>query len=120
MRFLLDQDVYASTAHFLISDGHDVVQAAQLGLSQAPDQVLLQTAMAQRRILVTRDRDYGGLVFVQGIRSAVIYLRILPSTEERVHRQLEIILARHTEAEITSAFLVVEAEGYRLRHLSFK
>jgi predicted nuclease of predicted toxin-antitoxin system len=44
MRFPLDQDVYAVTARFLGSLGHDVVRAAQLGLSQAGDEELLKVA----------------------------------------------------------------------------
>ena len=34
MKFLLDQDVYAITARFLIDAGHDVVLVAQLGLER--------------------------------------------------------------------------------------
>lgn len=34
MNFLADQDVYASTITFVRGLGHDVVAAAQLGLSQ--------------------------------------------------------------------------------------
>jgi predicted nuclease of predicted toxin-antitoxin system len=41
MKFLTDQDVYAATVRFLISLGHDVVTAAQLGLSQAEDEDVL-------------------------------------------------------------------------------
>ena len=41
MRFLLDQDVYALTARFLRELGHDIVTAAELGLSRAADTVLL-------------------------------------------------------------------------------
>ena len=33
MRFLLDQDVYALTARFLRDLAHDLVTAAELGLS---------------------------------------------------------------------------------------
>jgi len=61
MRFLLDQDVYATTARFLAELGHDVVRAGQIGLSQASDQKLLSAAKEQDRIVVTRDRDFGAL-----------------------------------------------------------
>jgi len=81
MRFLTDQDVYAITIRFLCSLGHDVVTAAQLGLAQADDLELLRVAQAQGRIFVTRDRDFGGLVFVLGSGAGVIYLRILPSPQ---------------------------------------
>jgi uncharacterized protein DUF5615 len=65
MRFLLDQDVYAITARFLRALTHDVVTAAEIGLSQATDAVLLRRAQEHRRLLVTRDRDLGALVFVE-------------------------------------------------------
>ena len=47
MKFLLDQDVYAVTAAFLIGLGHEVVTVAHMGLAQADDEELLKTAQAQ-------------------------------------------------------------------------
>ena len=52
MKFLLDQDVYASTAHLLADCGHDAVSVARLNLSRASDSDLLRAARDQRRILV--------------------------------------------------------------------
>ena len=89
MKFLLDQDVYMSTARFLQDSGHDVIRVAQLGLARAADEELLHTAYAQQRIMVTRDRDYGNLVFVKALGSGVIYLRMLPTTQNAVHRDLK-------------------------------
>jgi predicted nuclease of predicted toxin-antitoxin system len=92
MKFLCDQDVYATTTRFLSGLGHDVVSATQLKLGRAADAELLRVAHEQSRILVTRDRDYGGLVFLQGGPAGVIYLRMLPSTERTVHAELERVL----------------------------
>jgi predicted nuclease of predicted toxin-antitoxin system len=64
MKFLLDQDVYALTERFLREQGYDVVTASELNLSRAQDLDLLKIAGEQERIFVTRDRDYGNLVFV--------------------------------------------------------
>lgn len=66
MRFLVDQDVYASTLAFLRAFGHDVVSAAELGLAQAADEILLARAQEQDRILITRDRVYSPGEFVVG------------------------------------------------------
>ncbi len=41
MRFLLDQDVYAISARFLIDTGHDVLLVSQIGLSQASKAFLI-------------------------------------------------------------------------------
>ena len=115
MRFLLDQDVYAVTARFLADAEHDVVLVAQIGLSQASDIEILRTAEEQSRILVTRDRDYGNLVFVQAIGTGVIYLRILPTTVNAVHNELARVLEDYSEVELVRAFVVVEPDGYRFR-----
>ena len=48
------------------------------------DENLLKFAQEQGLILVTRDRDFGALVFVNKLGSGVIYLRILPSTQHAV------------------------------------
>ena len=57
MKFLLDQDVYAVTARFLVDAGHDVVLVAQFGLSQASDEEILRTSQQENRILVTPDSN---------------------------------------------------------------
>lgn len=72
MKLLLDQDVYAVTISFLKDLGHDVVPVARIGLSQAEDEEILRVAQQQERILVTRDRDFGNLVFVQALGARVL------------------------------------------------
>ena len=120
MKFLIDQDVYASTVHFLGDLGHDVVPVAQIGLSQADDEDLLRLAQAQGRIFVTRDRDFGSLVFVKVIETGVLYLRLLPSTQNAVHRELERVLKAYPENELLRSFVVIEADGHRIRRLPTK
>ena len=117
MRFLADQDVHAITIAFLNGLGHDVVRAAQLGLATAADAELLRVAHEQERIFVTRDRDFGALVFVQGSGPGVIYLRILPSTQNAVHAQLERVLMSCSETELQSSFVVIEPGRHRIRKL---
>jgi predicted nuclease of predicted toxin-antitoxin system len=115
MRFLLDQDVYAITARFLSDAGHDVVLVSRIGLSQASDEEILRTAQEQNRILVTRDRDYGNLVFVRAIGYGVLYLRVLPSTVNSVHDELARVTQSYSEKELVGAFVVVESYGHRFR-----
>lgn len=88
MKFLLDQDVYAITAKFLANAGSDIVLTGEIGLSRAIDEEVLKIAQKQKRILITRDRDYGNLVFVKLIGSGVIYLRMLPTNINAIHQEL--------------------------------
>ena len=118
MKFLLDQDVWAATARFLRSLGHDVVTVSEISHAAAADEVLLQVATQQDRIFVTRDRDYGNLVFVKLLGAGVIYLRILPSNQDVAYRQLAQVLTLYAEIELKKAFVVIEPNGYRFRKLS--
>jgi predicted nuclease of predicted toxin-antitoxin system len=115
MRFLADHDVYAVTSNFIRELGHDVTLTAQLGLGQAEDAHLLRVAHEQSQILITRDRDFGALVFVQGRGPGVIYLRILPSTQHAVHQELARVLTLYTEQELQASFMVIEPGRHRIR-----
>jgi predicted nuclease of predicted toxin-antitoxin system len=115
MKLLTDQDVYAATVQFLRGLGHDVVTAAERGLSQSTDADLLQAAHAEGRVFVTRDRDFGGLVFMQALGAGVLYLRVLPSTLQAVHAELGRVLGLYGEAELQGAFVVVEPGRHRIR-----
>jgi predicted nuclease of predicted toxin-antitoxin system len=117
VRLLLDQDVYEVTARFLIGLEHDVVRVRELGMAQASDEENLKKALELNRVFVTRDRDYGNLVFVKQIRSGVLYLRILPSNINLVHAELGRILSLYDEQELKSAFIVVEADKHRFRKI---
>jgi predicted nuclease of predicted toxin-antitoxin system len=66
---------------------------------------------------VTRDRDFGGLVFVQGGGAGVIYLRMAPSTQASVHKELERVLTLYAEQELQCAFTVIEPGRHRMRKL---
>jgi predicted nuclease of predicted toxin-antitoxin system len=117
MKFLLDQDVYAVTARFLATLEHDVLLAAQIGMARSRDAELLKFAREANRLFVTRDRDFGSLVFVEGLQIGVLYLRMLPATQHDVHRELERVLQTYTEEELRGAFVVVERDKHRFRRL---
>jgi len=117
MKFLIDQDVYAVTTRLLRSLGHEVLTASEANLSRVNDADLLRTAQNQERILVTRDRDFGGLVFARGPGPGVIYLRVQPSTLQAMHKELERVLKTYSEKSLKQAFVVVEPGRHRFRKL---
>jgi len=118
MRFFFDQDVYYLTLTFLKNLGHDVLTAADVEMSQSVDREILQFAASNRRILVTRDKDFGFFVFSRLIpHSGVILLRVTPQTLSEVHLELGRLLAIHDEDQLQHAFVVVEQDRHRLRRI---
>ncbi len=118
MHLLTDQDVYQVTVVQLREWGHDVMTAKELGMQRALDENLLRKAKETNRIFITRDKDFGALVFLEESLSAgVILLRITPITIEDVHRELYLLFREHTENELKNLFCVIEPYRYRIRRL---
>ncbi len=64
MRLLADQDIYQITIDNLREWGHDLLTAKDIGLQQALDEDLPKRPKAENRLLLTRDKGFGGLVFL--------------------------------------------------------
>jgi len=108
--------VYEKTVLRLIEEGHDVLRARDVGLSAASDMELLAYAERERRILITRDKGFGQMVFSQRRPHAgVILLRITPETIRDVHLQLIRFLSKYTAEQLSSTFVTIEPGRYRLR-----
>lgn len=76
MRLLLDNGLSPRLADALRSHGLDVAHVRDLGLHAATDLVVLQTALAQLRILVTLDGDFAALLAHGGLgQPSLVHLR---------------------------------------------
>jgi predicted nuclease of predicted toxin-antitoxin system len=118
MKFLADQDVYRVTINFLRERGHDVVTAREIGMHTASDEALLRKGMELDRIVLTRDKDFGSLVFLQkDSSSGVVLLRGGPLNVETIHRELETMFQEKEERVLHKAFCVVEPGRYRIRRM---
>jgi predicted nuclease of predicted toxin-antitoxin system len=118
MRFLADQDVYQITIEWLKGTGHNVVTAAELGLSRASDESLLEKAAETDRLMLTRDKGFGALLFLKAAKkSGVVLLRGLPSAIEEMHGEFQRLLEEHQEEELKGSFCVIEPHRHRIRHL---
>lgn len=118
MKILADQDVYRLTVEQLKQWGHDVITAKELGIHKSPDEELLKAGRKTRRLLITRDKDFGSLIFLRTQESVgVILLRMGPKTIDRVHSELHRLFHEQDEEILKKSFCVVESKRYRIRRL---
>jgi predicted nuclease of predicted toxin-antitoxin system len=61
VRFLADENFPMPSIQMLSAAGHDAAAIA-LESPGAPDETVLERAFREERILLTFDRDYGGLL----------------------------------------------------------
>jgi predicted nuclease of predicted toxin-antitoxin system len=111
MRFLVDRCAGRLIAEWLRKQGHDVVEARDLGPDPG-DRVLLDRAAKESRILITIDTDFGELIYVENFSHAgLIRLPDVPARERQLIMQD--LLARY-ETELQEA-AVITVRGGRLR-----
>ena len=73
---LADQNIHADVNAFLRTEGFDVVDVEQAGLTSASDTAILQFAQSERRIVLTHDADFGTLTVSSGMQFVgIVYLR---------------------------------------------
>jgi len=116
MRFLIDQDVYQLTIEFIKDLGHEVIPVKNVGLATDSDETILAYALNHKLILVTRDNDYGALVFLMHKKHyGVIFLKIEPRYVDIVHDELKRVLRKYSKEKFTNSFVVVEVARHRIR-----
>ncbi len=71
MRLLLDSCVWGGVRNELESEGHDVTIVADFGVDPG-DMDVLALALAEQRVLVTLDKDFGELAVVRQLPHAGI------------------------------------------------
>ncbi len=75
-RLLTDENIHPEVVRFLEEQGHAVLDVKRDGLVGSSDLELVRRALAEERVIVTHDRDFGRLVFASGEPIwGVLYLR---------------------------------------------
>ena len=114
MNLVADEGVDRPVVERLRQDGHDVVYVAELSPS-IPDEAVLQQANARSAVLVTADKDFGELVFRQGlVHSGVVLLRLAGLTNTAKAEAVAEV-CRNRTAELIGAFSVVSPGQVRIR-----
>lgn len=118
MRLLVDEALQDAVAHRLVTSGHDATHVRILGLAGHTDDEVMALAIADDRILVTTDTDFGTILALTGAAGpSVLLLRgIGDSVDERVDALLD-VLPRAERVLSEGAVVVIEPDRYRIRYL---
>ncbi len=115
MTFLFDQSADFRLIAHLQALGHDVSAISRNYPHGLADEDVLAIARDEQRILIVADRDFGELIFQQGLAHAgVIFFRLpgasLPTKIEQLNRTLN----EYAEALQAGAFVVVSPGRIRV------
>ena len=115
MRFLIDRCAGRRIADWLRDRGHDVVESRERG-THPGDRILLEWAASERRILMTMDKDFGQLIFVEKApHCGLVRLPDVPAA--RRIELVERLLRDHTQELADGAILTVRGQRIRISRL---
>jgi len=118
MRFLADAGISPRTVEFLRGNGHDAVHVRELGLQRASDREIVDRALADSRILLTFDLDFGEILalgVLNGPSTAIF--RLTDERADAVNQRLEVVVSEQANALASGALVLVEDARYRVRRL---
>ncbi len=115
MKFLFDQSADFRLIPHLHHLGHDVHVISRQHPSGLPDEDVLAIAREEQRILLVADRDFGELIFHQGVAHAgVIFFRLPGASLQAKIEQLTTALTDYAAELERGEFLVVTPSQIRI------
>ncbi|HEY8020112.1 MAG TPA: DUF5615 family PIN-like protein [Thermoanaerobaculia bacterium] len=113
MRLLADENLELPIVQALREKGHTVL----LARSGTPDEEVLRSALQEDCILLTNDKDFAELTFLQRRASAGIILLHLPRLRTR-EKALEVVkVVDDLGDSLVGRIAVIEADATRVRPL---
>ena len=104
----LDQMIQVEVAQALRRAGHDVLRASEIGQNRADDDQILETAIAQNRILITLDRHFGDwAVLPLHKHPGVIRLKVKPTISKNVIKLLLPFLRAHSPKQLKNCLVIL-------------
>jgi predicted nuclease of predicted toxin-antitoxin system len=116
MKVLADLNVEAPVVAALREAGHDVV-VPPLGRERDSDSAVLRRAESEDRILVTNDKDFAELAFLQRTATVGIVLVRMPRSSSREKARRVVQALETAGPKVRGCLTVVEAHALRHRRL---
>lgn len=119
IRILSDENVHADIVSGLRQEGFDLVTAVDLGLAGRKDIEILDYAENHNLLLLTGDKDFGGLIEFGSLwgRGRVLLLRYQILNVQKIVEDIVRTIGSESEnlAQLRSFVIVLSESGYRMR-----
>lgn len=84
MRFLVDAQLPAALARWLVEHGHIAEHVSDIGMSAASDRVIWEYAHRASAVIVTKDEDFAQRRVLAVVGPSVLWLRIRNSRKQEL------------------------------------
>ncbi|MEM6394278.1 MAG: DUF5615 family PIN-like protein [Planctomycetota bacterium] len=116
MKILADVNITSAMVTHLRSKGHDLAWAVEL-MPEASDRQLIEHAVAEGRVLLSFDSDFGELAFRYRVQPpGIILIRWHPNNDPEILAMLD-HYRRALEQDSPGSLIVITKRGCRVRPL---
>lgn len=116
-RFLLDADMPRSSVEVMRSMGLEVEDVRDIGMGSAKDKEIIEYALKNSRIIVTKDTDFGEVLRYPKHPGAIIFRLPYAFTSMELNKRLKEFFESVRVEEIKDTITIVELSRYRKRSL---
>ena len=121
MRLLADLHISPLTVAFLKSLGHDAVRVNEILPINATDELIIEQARQDSRIILTQDLDFSRLIAISGESApSLICLRLESSRIEYVNALLSRVLPNLEAEGMDASIISIEDAAIRRRSLPIR
>lgn len=118
MRFLCDMGVSRTVSQWLRTQGHESSHLGEEGLARLPNGQIFSKAIAENRVVLTFDLDFGEIAAMAGdCVTSVVVFRLQNTRAQHVVDRLAVVLEKAVEALDKGAIVTVEEARIRIREL---
>lgn len=117
LKFLLDADMPKSSAEVIRSHGFEIEDVRDIGMRAAKDREIMDYALKNNKIIITRDTDFGEVLRYPRHPGAIILRLPYAFTSKEINERLEEFFRSIKEKELIGAIIIVELSRYRRRSL---
>jgi predicted nuclease of predicted toxin-antitoxin system len=115
LRFLADESCDFAVVRALRAKGYDVSAVGEK-TTRSVDRELIEQAYQEKRILITEDKDFGWLVYVNRAEMAGVILIRFPGKARSKLAEAITKLIQEKGEEIVNNFVVVQPGQIRISH----
>lgn len=113
LRFLADESCDFAVVRALRAEDYDVLAISEVS-HRSDDRELIELASREKRILLTEDKDFGWLVYVNRAESAGVILIRFPGNVRQTLGQSITQIVRKQGEQLIGAFVVMQPGHVRI------
>lgn len=110
MKLLVDENIPRKLIQLLKKESHDILDVYELGLKGASDKQIIVKARAENRIILTQDKDFTDLFYIEKDCFGIILLSFKQKQSKIIHQYLSKFMKSELAGKCNNSLTIISIE----------